>query len=177
MAMLNGIIGPYLVKKLGNKRTYLLMTLITVLGLCVVYFFALNSAAAFSIGAVLVVSSMDLSMIPVVGMFGDCAIYAEYRSGMENKAITMNMYSVFSTIGGFIKNWLQPMALAMSGYVAGEVASAAVKRGLVNAYVFFPGICIILTILIIGFGYRLKDSEISRMEAEIAERKQQGGTN
>ena len=175
MAMLNGIIGPWLVKKLGNKRTYLLMTLICVLGLGIVFLFALNSAAAFSIGAVLVVSSMDLSLIPIVGMFGDCAIYAEYRTGLENKAITMNMYSVFSTIGGFIKNWLQPIALGMSGYVAGEIASTAVKQGLVNAYVFFPGICIVLTILIIGFGYRLKDSDISRMEAEITARKQGGG--
>ena len=175
LAMLNGIIGPWLVKKLGNKRTYLLMTLICVLGLGIVFLFALNSDVAFSIGAVLVVSSLNLSLIPMVGMFGDCAIYSEYRSGIENKAITMNMYSVFSTIGGFIKNWLQPIALAMSGYVAGEVASTAVKQGLVNAYVFFPGICIALTILIIGFGYRLKDSEVAKMEAEIVARKQQGG--
>ena len=177
LAMVNGIIGPWLVKKLGNKRTYLLMTLIALFGLALVFFLGLNSAVAFSIGAVLVVSSLNLSMIPVVGMFGDCAIYSEYRTGIENKAITMNMYSVFSTIGGFIKNWLQPIALGMAGYVAGAAATAALKQGLINAYVLFPAICVVLNIVIFVFGYRLKDSEIAKMEAEIEARKQKGSAN
>ena len=177
LAMCNGIIGPFLVKRFGNKGTFMLCNALSLVGLAIVFLFGLNSAAAFSLGAVIVVTSLALSQIPLVSMFSDCAIYSEYRTGLENRAITMNMFSVFGTIGGFVRNWIQPLALAMSGYVAGEVASLEVKRGLIGAYVNFPAIASVLTLVLVAVGYRLKDSDVAKMEAEIAARHTGGEQN
>ena len=171
LVMITGIIMPMIAKKVGNKYTYLLCLLMALGGHAVCYFFGLNSAMAFTVGAVFICGSMDAMLVPLIAMFGDCAVYNEWKSGQENKAITMNMYSVFGSLSGFIRNALQPMALGMAGYVAGEVASLQVKQGLMNAYSVIPVICLIIGFSLVFFGYRISSADIKRMQSEIDARK------
>lgn len=171
LVMITGVLMPMLAKKIGNKNSYVLCLLLAAAGHGVCYFFGLNSAMAFTVGAVLVCGSMDAMLVPLIAMFGDCAVYSEWKSGTESKALTMNMYSVFGSLSGFLKNALLPTALAMSGYVAGEVASLEVKRGLMNAYSFFPVIALIIGFVCVFFGYRISSADVKKMQAEIDSRK------
>ncbi|MCD8197741.1 MAG: MFS transporter [Lachnospiraceae bacterium] len=171
--MLNGIITPWIAKKFGNKGCYVITLGASCLGLGICWLLGLNSAVAFTAGTVIVVMAQNMMRIPMAAMFGDCAVYSEWKSGIENRAITMNMYSIISTISGFVKNALVPLALAMSGYVAGQVASTEVKQGLVNAYCFFPIIFCVLALVTILPTYKLSDAKVREMQDEIDMRKSQ----
>lgn len=171
LVMVTGVIMPMIAKRIGNRNSYILCIITAAVGHVICWFFGLQSAMAFTAGAVLICGSMDAMLVPLIAMFGDCAVYNEWKSGKENKALTMNMYSVFGSLSGFVKNALLPMALAMSGYAAGEAASPAVKQGLMNAYSFFPAIALVIGFVCVFFGYRISSADIKRMQAEIDERK------
>ena len=169
--MLTGIITPWFAKRLGNKGCFIMTQAASLIGLALCFFFGLGSAAIFTLGSVILVMAQNMMRIPMAAMFGDCAVYSQWKSGMENRAITMNMYSIISTLSGFVKNALMSFALALSGYVAGEAASAAVKQGLVNAYCIYPAVCSAIALIVIAVFYKLTDDRVKSMQDEIDERK------
>ena len=107
-----------------------------------------------------------------VTMYSNCAIYAEYKNGVNTSGLVMSITNIPVKVAVLITGILIPAVLSMTGYDAAmTVIPETVKTGLTNAITIIPAICYCGAFLIITFCFKLSGKEVARMQDEINARK------
>ena len=107
-------------------------------------------------------------------MLANCAIYSEYKTGVNVTGAVMGFLNVPIKIAVVGRGLLISIVLAITGFnadIAVEAASDAVKTGIAAGFTIIPAVLIVLALVIITFGYHIKDTDVVGYSAEIAARK------
>lgn len=108
-------------------------------------------------------------------LYIDTAIYHEWRTGKNALGFIVGLMALPVKISVIIKSVIISVAFTAIGYVAGMDITPQVQQGLINAYVIVPAIIPLLGIVSMGLFYKLKPSDISKMQKEIEARNQAAG--
>ncbi|QSX08527.1 MFS transporter [Alkalibacter rhizosphaerae] len=177
LASIARLVGSYvaapLTRKFSNRGVSIaalvlsgvLLVLAKVVGYNVLLFFiAIMSAGIFT-------GILGASM---VALYSDVSVYSEWQTGQPASAWIMGLMTLSLKIAVISRGTVIPFVLATAGFVATAdpaTASKALTDGVINVFVLIPAIFMLLSAVILGFGYRLTSEKLDGFEREIAERK------
>jgi Na+/melibiose symporter-like transporter len=104
-------------------------------------------------------------------LFSDAGIYGEWKSGRDIRAFVMAVGNLPIKAGVFIRSAIFSIGLAVIGFVANAKPSSNVIEGIRSIMTLAPAAACLLAAGIFYFGCKLEDSEIQRMQQEIANRR------
>lgn len=173
-----GIVLAFLItilcKRLSNKTMALCGVGMSIIGLVLCRLFGLSMPVLFMVGAVMVGAGLRATIYMAPALLGDCAVYSQWKTGVDTAASIMGVSSAVMILGGVFRSVLFGVCLSMSGYVAGEIPTAEVKNGLVNAYTVIPTVLAVVVFLIIFFFYKLDNKKLQQYQKEINDRSMAG---
>ena len=109
-----------------------------------------------------------------IPMLANCSIYSEYKTGVNCTGAVMGFLNVPIKLAVITRGIFISTVLGITGFspaIAVEEASDSVKNGIAVGFTVIPAILLLVALVIITFGYRLKDSDIETYSAEIASRR------
>lgn len=103
--------------------------------------------------------------------YNDCAVYSEWKTGHDVKGFIMSLLNVPVKLALLVRSVLVAAVLASINYVAGAPVTETVLQAFNNAYLLYPAIMGIASLVIMIIGYRLKEADVAKMIEEINARK------
>ena len=104
-------------------------------------------------------------------MYGDCAIYGEYKTGKDVNGFVMGLTNIPMKVGTLLRGVVLAVSFQIMGYQAGVDPTLAVKNGICNTYVGVPLVCTLIGLVTLLFGYKLTKPMLEEAKAEIEARK------
>lgn len=175
---ITGVIGSVVSRKVAQKLSSKGTFQLALLGIAILYFCAYIMKsnptvviALMSVGGFFAAFATAMT----VPMLANCSIYSEYKTGVNCTGAVMGFLNVPIKIAVIGRGLLISTVLGITGFnpgIAVEEASDAVKNGIAVGFTVIPAILLVIGLLIITFGYHIKDSDIETYSAEIKARKQ-----
>lgn len=170
-AVIGSLAAGFLGKKMEAKRLSMCCLPLCVIFLICARLFAGN-VLMFTIFILLERTCSNCNYSTFVTMYSNCAIFAEYKTGVNNSGLVMSITNIPVKVAVLITGILIPAVLSMTGYDAAlTVIPDAVKTGLTNAITIIPAICYCGAFLVVTFCFKLSGKEVARMQDEINARK------
>jgi Na+/melibiose symporter-like transporter len=164
------MVGPMIGLKLGRKKAMVLGQFLTVCSstlMCflgarhIAVFIALNMFTGF---ASAIYSGFGMGYIIDVGEYG------YWKTGIDNRTVTMSLVNVPIKIATFIGGSVGLYGLALIGYTPGMEVTSGFTRNFMLLYGGIPAICNLLACLLNGFFYKIDDKEAALYSRENRER-------
>jgi GPH family glycoside/pentoside/hexuronide:cation symporter len=108
-----------------------------------------------------------------IALFGDCAVYAQHKTGVDSKGWVIGLNVLSLKIGIIGRPVILNTSLALVGFNAAKIkadpslVTPALQQGITAAFALIPAIFIIIGALIYIFGYRLTKDQVTKMQEEI----------
>lgn len=104
-------------------------------------------------------------------LYSMCATWSYWKSGENTVGTTMSIMTVSVKLGVTLRAMILPAALAAVGYVStATVFDAAAITGINQVYFLLPLALLVVSLIPLIFLFRIKDSDVTRMNEEIAAR-------
>ena len=104
-------------------------------------------------------------------LYSMCATWSYWKSGENTVGTTMSIMTVSVKLGVTLRAMILPAALAAVGYVStATVFDAAAIAGINQVYFLLPLALLVVSLIPLIFLFRIKDSDVTRMNEEIAAR-------
>lgn len=104
-------------------------------------------------------------------LYSMCATWSYWKSGENTVGTTMSIMTVSVKLGVTLRAMILPAALAAVGYVStATVFDAAAIAGINQVYFLLPLVLLAVSLIPLIFLFRIKDSDVTRMNEEIAAR-------
>jgi len=171
-AVIGSIVSKNVAKKFSSKGAYQI-ALIVIAALYVVAYLMRNTPIAVIVLLSIAGFFTAFTTIMVVPMLANCAIYSEYKTGVNCMGAVMGFLTVPIKIAVITRGLLITGVLAITGFdasIAVEEATDSVRNGIASGFTIIPAILVILALVVITLGYKLKDHEIEQYSAEIKAR-------
>lgn len=171
-AVLGSIVSKKVAHKFSSKGTYQI-ALVAIAALYVVAYLMRSNPIAVIAFMSIAGFFTAFTTIMVVPMLANCAIYSEYKTGVNCMGAVMGFLTVPIKIAVITRGLLITAVLAITGFdasIAVEQATDSVRNGIAAGFTIIPAILVVVALVIIMFGYRLKDSDIEQYSAEIKAR-------
>lgn len=162
---------PYLVKRVGKKKTFLCGTIIGVIG-NVSFFFAHNLENHYLMLIPLAVASIGLGIILALmwAMEADTVEYGEYTTGNRIEGLTYSLFSLFRKCGLALGGALPAYIFSISGYIANTEQTETALLGIRSTVSLVPAAALILASIII-ICYPLNDERFKTIMTALKERR------
>ena len=171
---LSGIVGAYVVgllpKTLDSRKIILSSYCIMIAALVLARVFAFKPYIFMVFFAINQFMS-NFNYPLVIAMYGDCAIYGEYKTGKDVNGFVMGLTNIPMKVGTLLRGVVLAVSFQIIGYQAGVDPTPAVKSGICNTYVGVPLICILIGLVTLLFGYKLTKPMLEEAKAAIEARK------
>lgn len=115
---------------------------------------------------------LGMMMVLAYAMFTDIAEYLEWSSGRQMTGLAVSGAVFAVKTGVAIGAALPGLLFALTGFEAGAAQSAAARFGIELAFAYVPAAMIVPAGVVMLF-YRLDRATIARIEADLAERRNQ----
>ena len=109
-----------------------------------------------------------------LGLYFDCATYSEWKTGKDVKGFVMSLTVMPIKIGIVVKNFIWSAVLVGINFSATAADTTAYGPAFRFAYFLIPVIICIVAIVVNLLLYRLNESKVAQMQAEIEQRKAAG---
>ena len=169
--MISGFIyGPLLKLCKGSKRNLTILTnAVCAVHLLIMWviqpgpwvFIITNSIASIFRGII---------SMPLIAMYGDCANYGEWKTGVESKSFVMSMYGIPLKVGLMLKGFILSAVIALVGYTA-TVDPTVYAGTFNNAYCLLMAVLTIASCIVLLAGYHLTEEKVTQLTAETEKRK------
>lgn len=104
-------------------------------------------------------------------LYSMCATWSYWKSGENTVGTTMSIMTVSVKLGVTLRAMILPAALAAVGYVStATVFDAAAIAGINQVYFLLPLALLVVSLIPFIFLFKIKDSDVTRMNEEIAAR-------
>ncbi|NTW71273.1 MAG: Na+/melibiose symporter and related transporter [Eubacteriaceae bacterium] len=172
-----GVIGAYassyVSRKYSNRTTSIagLFLLGVSLVVCKFVGFQLIPFFIFVLIARMCLGVLNASL---VALYSDVVTYGEWKTGENASGFIMGIMNVSLKSAIISRGTIIPFVLASVGFVAGAdpaTASLALQTGVINVFVFIPGLCALASGVLLTLGYRLTKEKLAGYQAEIDARK------
>ena len=164
--VLGSFIAAWIGPRLGKRHTYWM----TMVAAAVVYALARflgttdwRFTILFSLGALF----MAISSCMCTALFSDTVVYGEWKYGKNIRAFTMALLNLPIKLGILLKNAVVTFGLIMIGFVANAEPTPEVAGGIASLITFSNAAVCLLAAVIFFLGYKLKDEDITKMQAEL----------
>lgn len=148
--------------KLGAKNTYLLGTVGNAVFFTLAFLFAEN-VTLFMVFCALAFLCVSLPTGATSLMFGQCGQYAQWKTGVDNRAFVTGLIGFPVKIASFSKGAFLSAALIGMGFVANTAATPEVVSGLYFQTGMVPAIWSLVSAAFILF-YSLNNKTVREME-------------
>jgi Na+/melibiose symporter-like transporter len=164
------MIGPMIGLKLGRKKAMVLAQFLTVITSVAMALFGAVHIAVFI--AINLATAMCSALYSGFGMgyIVDVGEYGYWKTGIDNRTVTMSLVNVPIKIATFIGGSVSLFGLALIGYEPGMQASPEFIRKFMWLFGGIPAICNLLAGLLNGFFYKIDDKEAALYSRENRER-------
>ncbi len=170
VAFLSSLIAPFVINRLGKKKTYLLAVSWSTAAFLVLRLFGASSPYIYT--TILCLSGIISGTAGPMrqAMYMDAAEYGYYKTGKDASAFIMSTFTIPIKVGLALATTLAGYGLAIIGYVPGMEATPEFTAGLMNIICFIPAGCGVIAIAIMSF-YSLTEGNLSKyMEANTLKR-------
>jgi len=181
-SMISLVIVPFVNKKFGEKKTFILFALYGfIIALAAMIFYLCvpeGSPMRGGLGALILVWVVEFFVgfmygthgySPVV-MTADIIDYQEWKTGERREGVDYAILSMANKIAGAFAVGFGILMVAISGYNSNAVITTKMQNVMFLAYVMMPGLgCLLAMIPILG--YKIDEKTKITMRAELAERR------
>jgi Na+/melibiose symporter-like transporter len=169
-SLVTTMVGPALGLKLGRKKAMVLGQFLTVITSLAMALFGAIHIAVFI--AITMATAMATALYSGFGMgyIIDVGEYGYWKTGIDNRTVTMSLVNVPIKIATFIGGSVSLFGLAAIGYQPGMQASPEFIRNFMYLYGGIPAVCNLLACLLNGFFYKIDDKEAALYSRENRER-------
>jgi GPH family glycoside/pentoside/hexuronide:cation symporter len=166
------VAGP-LSKKLSQRTLALCCLFGAGITMIIGKFIGISLAGAFVCGTLsrVFVGSCTSS---VVALYPEAAIYSEWKTGRNAMAFIMGIMNLSLKTAVISRGIVIPIVLSIAGFVSGldpSLATIEIKNGVLNVFMFIPGLVMLISCAILFMGFRLNSEKVEQLQKEINERK------
>jgi len=161
-------IATWVGQRLGKRHTYWMAMLAGGVIFTAARFIdagAWGFAVMFGLGSACVVMASCMN----TALFSDTVVYGEWKKGKNIRAFTMALLNLPIKLSVVMRSAVVTTGLIMIGYVANAEPTPEVVSGIRSLITFSNAAACLLGAVIFFFGYKLKDEDITKMQAELAE--------
>ncbi|WP_137596646.1 glycoside-pentoside-hexuronide (GPH):cation symporter [Paucilactobacillus kaifaensis] len=97
----------------------------------------------------------------------DVIDYGEWHTGMRKEAITYAAFNFSRKLAQSLAAIVSAGILAITGYIANGHQSASTLLGIKGAMTLYPGACMIIAAIVIGFLYKLNDEKFKKVATDL----------
>lgn len=141
---------PSIVKKLGNKKTYMLGCIIWGIADLLGFFFV-NNAINFTIFTMLSYFGNGMITVLNVKFIADAVEYGEWKTGFRSEGVTYSSYTFFRKLSQAMAGMIPGFVLALVGYVPNVQQTAKALLGIRGLVFIYPVAMAICTIILMSF--------------------------
>lgn len=175
-SMISMAVTPVLIKKLGEKTTYLLLSVygfaISVLAFVIYAFVTQNQIVMYVFLFLIGLQFSAVTLMPMI-MTADCVDYYEYETGKRKEGPVYALLSLTIKVCLALGTALGLIFVSKSGYsqalANGEAFTQSTKNIIFFAYTAMPGILALLSAIPM-FKYDLYGKKKAEISAALAER-------
>lgn len=167
--LVGSLMSKQIVAKLGTKKASILGTGGLAVFLVLLYFLPSSQALVFVILFV-AQTIFGVAYGLTTSMYSMCGTDSEYRTGKDTKGIIMACSSLAIKIAIALRGIVIPAALAAIAYDPDAAVTASAQGGIKMVFLIIPAVFSIASVVMFLL-YRIKDSDIEKMEQEIAKRR------
>lgn len=172
-SMLSMALTPVLIKKLGEKKTFIILSLygfiISVLAYLVYAFVTDNMIVMFVMLFLTGLQFGAVTLMPMI-MVTDCVDYYEYKTGKRMEGPAFSVLTLTIKVCLAIGAALGLIMIQLSGYTAEAAATTDTKNIIYFAYVALPGIFSLLSVFPI-LKYDITGGKKAEISKELLERR------
>ncbi|MBR3438818.1 MAG: MFS transporter, partial [Clostridia bacterium] len=176
-SMISMAITPMLIKKLGEKTTYLLLSIygfvVSVLAFVIYAFITQNQIVMYIFLFLIGLQFSAVTLMPMI-MTADCVDYYEYETGKRKEGPVYALLSLTIKVCLALGTALGLIFVSKSGYsqalANGEAFTQSTKNMIFFAYTAMPGILALLSAIPM-FKYDLYGKKKADISAALAERR------
>lgn len=170
------IVGAYVMKTIVAKvgtRTTGAITFFGLGGCLVIARFVYTAKIPVMTLLIIAQFFLGIAYTSITTLYADCVTYSTWKMGKNAAGFIMGLMNVPIKCSGFIKNFVVTGILASAGYSADidpANTTKALRDGLANLFILFPGASMLFGAIIYIFGYGLTPKKMEQYKREIAER-------
>ncbi|MPW27165.1 MFS transporter [Alkalibaculum sp. M08DMB] len=167
--VLGAAISSKIIQKLSARNTTIVGLLGTGIILIIASFVAMN-VTLFFILVPLGMLCFNIVGAAIVALYADVAIYGEWKTGENATPFVMGLMNLSLKLAVISRGIVIPLVLGAAGFsakVAPDAVSEAVKQAVININMLIPGITSIIGAVIILLTYKLTQSKVEEIQAEI----------
>ena len=167
-ALIGSLYSKNVVAKVGSKNTNLIGILGFIACLVVIYMLPANK---FAVTALLGLGQIFFGVAygNTTSLYSNCGTYSEYKTGKNTKAIIMSFSSLAIKISIAVRGAVIPAVLAAIAYNPEGAITDTIQGGIKMLFLLVPIIFLAISIVPL-LAYKIKDSDVTRMENEMKER-------
>lgn len=170
------LVGAIAAKKVAKKFSARNATIISLIGaaifFCLMYFFYASPMIVMALAVIgRIFGGSSNALFPV--LYADTVVYATWKTGKNAAGWIMGLMTLPIKIGVFARGIVLTAALAGIGYSAKLTPAQftpQLKQGIAMTFGFIPGICLLVSGLMILFFYRLTQQKVAEYQTEIDKR-------
>ncbi|MCI6465687.1 MAG: glycoside-pentoside-hexuronide (GPH):cation symporter [Faecalicatena sp.] len=169
--MIGNIPLPWLTKKLGKKRWFLISNYAQI-GVMVLWFFMpAHSSAAVLMGLSFVIGLLGAATSCTYAFVCDCVEYGDMKYGVRDDGLAFSAMSFMVKLASAITGSAGALLLTAVGYVANAEQSASTLTGINVIVNIVPAVIMAVGLLPVVFGYKLTDKKMEEVNRVLKERR------
>jgi glucuronide carrier protein len=156
--------------KLGKRNTYWIFLALAAIGCASCRFF---NEAPWGFTLIFCISALCASIAASMNtaLFSDTVVYGEWKTGKNIRAFTMALMNVQIKVGVLFKSAVVTVGLMAIGFVANATPTPRVIEGISSIMTFIPAATYAIAAIIFFFGYKIDETQVLKMQKEIAARR------
>lgn len=171
-----GAASTPLLTKFIDKRKLLIILMSLVTALSVAFYYVQSDQITLIFALQIAIGLCLGPKSPLVfSMYADTADYSELRTGRRSTAMVFAAAAFSQKLGGALAGASIGAVLTYAGYQANVAQTAESNQGIVLLISIIPGFFALLSALCILL-YKLTETQMAQIHLELAERRQQAGT-
>jgi GPH family glycoside/pentoside/hexuronide:cation symporter len=110
----------------------------------------------------------------IVAMYAEASVYSEWKTGKNSSPFIMGISNLSGKMSIVTRGVVIPIILGLVGFAPGvdpALVTREVQGGILKAMFLIPGIVLLVSFVIIFFGFRLNNEKLEEFQNEINERK------
>ncbi len=147
--LLSNLLIPFATKKWDKKGTYIIGSVIAVIGSAVFHFLPFDNLALILIFAA--ISSFGIAAVSTLGwsMIADTIEYGEWKTGTRAEGISYAIYSFSQKLATAVAAGLVGFLLEFVGYVPNAIQTSTALSAILSTLTIIPIVFIILSVIVL----------------------------
>jgi len=167
---LGAICTPFVTKRIGKKRLFIILMLIVAALSAALFFVPRDAISAMFMLAMLISFVLGPKSVLTWAMFGDAADYSEWTTGRRATGLVYAAATSSVKLGTAIAGAIVGFLLDAVGYVANQEQTETALNGIVALVSVIPGGFALLAAAVILL-YKLDGETLDRVQRELKERR------